>query len=343
MKRGRLHRLLHILDRARGGARPNCRTLARELGTSPRTILRDLDLLRDDWGAPLEFDRCRNGYLLTDPGWRPPVRPDRPGWRLSAGEAVALVLSLRAFEALHGHGLEAAFRSLLEKLPDLLPAEVSVDLADLSRQVSFFFEPARGEPGAVGERLARLREAVEGRRVVEVTYYTASRDEETERRVEPYHLRHHDGVWYLVGWCRWRRAMRTFAVDRIRHYALLDESFAPPPPERFSPETYFGEAWRLQRGEERERVVVRFTPEQARFVRGRTWHPTQEAREEPDGSLVLGFRVLGLEEIARWLLQFGSRVEALEPPSLRALLAEEARQMAALYAAPPRGEVGTVR
>lgn len=332
MRRGRLHRLLHIIERARCGAHPNCRTLAEELGVTPRTIMRDLDLLRDDWRAPLEFDHARNGFRLADPDWEPTIKPDDPDWCLSAGEAVALVLSLHAFDALRGHGLEGAFRSLLEKLPDLLPEEVSVDMAGLSRQISFFFGPVRGEAGLVGERLARLREAIEARRVVEMTYYTASRDEETVRRIEPYHLRYHDGVWYLVGWCRWRQAVRTFAVDRIRLLELRDETFPPPPLERFSPETYFGEAWRLQRGAEMVRVVARFAPDQARYLRGRVWHPTQEAREEPDGSLVLSFRVLGMEEIARWLLQFGSRVEVLEPPSLRALLAEEVRRLVEVYA-----------
>lgn len=336
MRRGRLQRLLRIIERARCGAYPNCSSLAAELGVTPRTIHRDLDLLRDDWHAPLEFDHTRNGYWLTDPDWEPAIKPDEPSWSLSAGEAVALVLSLHAFDALRGHGLEGAFRSLLAKLPDILPEEVSVDMADLARQISYFFGPLRGDAVQVSEFLARLREALEARRVVEMTYYTASRDEETVRLVEPYHLRYHEGVWYLVGWCRWRQAVRTFAVDRIRRLEVRDETFPPPPPERFSPDTYFGEAWRLQRGAEKVRVLARFEPEQARYLRGRLWHPSQEAHEEPDGALVLSFRVLGIEEIARWLLQFGSRVEVLEPPALRALLAEEARRLEAVYAYDPQ-------
>ncbi len=225
------------------------RRLAEDLGVCRRTVARDLDLLRDDWHAPVVFDWRVRGFRLTDAGWVPSVRPEgeaqtavaagegavaaaegasqAAGTRvpLAAGEAVALVLALQAFDAMRGGGFEAAFRSLLAKLPQLLPEWVSVDPGALARGVSFYFEPPRGDREEVAEALERLRTAVEARRVVRLAYYTASRDEETVRLVEPYHLRYYEGVWYLVGWCRWRGALRTFAVDRVRGCEVLAETF----------------------------------------------------------------------------------------------------------------------
>ncbi|WP_148235726.1 helix-turn-helix transcriptional regulator [Thermaerobacter marianensis] len=344
MQRSRLFRLMFIVRELKWGRYPNARTLAQRLEVTARTIHRDLDVLRDDFYAPVEFDRSRNGFYLTDPDWVPSFGDG--GVRLGAGEALALVLGLQALESVRAHGLEEPFQALLDKLPFLLPDPVSVDLGALASRVSFFFEPARGDPQAVGERLARLREAIDGCRVVRLRYYTASRDEETERLIEPYHLRYYEGAWYVAGYCRWRRDVRTFAVDRIREIEVLPETFPPPSPERFSPDVYFGEAWRLQRGAERQRVVVRFRPPQARYVRGRVWHPSQDARDEPDGSLVLSFQVLGTDEIMRWLLQFGAGVEVLEPPSLREAMAAEAEAMLAQYRgrgerpAPSKGQGG---
>ncbi|WPD18309.1 helix-turn-helix transcriptional regulator [Thermaerobacter composti] len=329
MQRSRLFRLMYIVREVKQGRYPNAHTLSRDLEVSERTIHRDLELLRDDFCAPLEFDRRRKGFYLTDPEWTPTFAAR--DMRLGAGEALALVLGLQALESVRAHGLEEPFQALLEKLPHLLPEQVTVDLASLTSQVSFFFEPARGDPRAVGRRLNRLREAIWARRVVRLRYYTASRDQETVRLVEPYHLRYYDGAWYVAGYCRWRRAVRTFAVDRIRELEVLEETFPPPTPDRFSPETYFGEAWRLQRGAERQQVVVRFRPEQARYMRGRIWHPSQESRDEPDGSLVLSFRVLGTDEIMRWLLQFGASAQVLAPPSLREAIAAEAEAMLAQY------------
>ena len=41
---------------------PNASSLARTLSVSTKTIQRDLDYLRDELHAPIEFDRQENGY-----------------------------------------------------------------------------------------------------------------------------------------------------------------------------------------------------------------------------------------------------------------------------------------
>ena len=116
---------------------------------------------------------------------------------------------------------------------------------------------------------AAVEPPIAAARRVEMEYYTPSRDEVTVRRVDPYHLRHFEGAWYLAGFCHRRREVRTFALDRIRRLEVLAETFPRPSPQEFSPETYFGESWRLERGAGRQRVVVRFDPYQARWLRGR--------------------------------------------------------------------------
>lgn len=323
MKRPQIHRLNVIYGMLKGGRYPNCGILAKQFEVSPRTICRDIDCLKDDFRAPLEYDPRRRGYHLTDPDYTiPPVK-------LTEGEAVALALGLTALAVYHGMGLEGPLRSALEKLPLLLPHSVSVDLDSLNGAVSFGVVPLRGDAERVADRFAHLKGAIEGSRRVEMQYYTASRDDVTQRRVDPYHLRHFEGAWYLVGFCHLRGAYRTFALDRMQQLTVLDETFSPR--EDFSPETYFGDAWCLERGAEKQRVVVRFDPYQARWMRARRWHSTQEAVEEPDGSLTLAFTVTGLGEVQRWVQQFGSHVEVLEPPGLRAAVAAEARGMVGVY------------
>ncbi len=45
--------------------------------------------------------------------------------------------------------------------------------------------------------------------------YTDASGRESERAVEPAGLLTTDGRWYLIGWCRPRRAGRGFRLDRI--------------------------------------------------------------------------------------------------------------------------------
>jgi predicted DNA-binding transcriptional regulator YafY len=77
--RPQYHRLRRILEIVREGTRtgclPNCRHFIRELEVSRRTLMRDLDFLRDDHNAPIAYDDSRKGFKLTDPTFSLP----RPG------------------------------------------------------------------------------------------------------------------------------------------------------------------------------------------------------------------------------------------------------------------------
>ena len=80
-------------------------------------------------------------------------------------------------------------------------------------------------------------------------------------------------------------------------------------------------------------VEVEFNAAQARYARERTFHPTQQRQELPDGRLRLTFETTeaALEQVARWLMQYGPQAKALRPPALRNLLRARLRQAVALY------------
>ncbi|MEU8143259.1 WYL domain-containing protein [Nonomuraea sp. NPDC048901] len=64
--------------------------------------------------------------------------------------------------------------------------------------------------------------AVARRRVVWIRY-ADSAGRESEREVEPGGLLTASGSWYLIGWCRSRRAGRGFRLERILAAELRDE------------------------------------------------------------------------------------------------------------------------
>lgn len=68
--------------------------------------------------------------------------------------------------------------------------------------------------------------------------------------------------------------------------------------------------------------------EAARYVRERTWHPSQRLKEQRDGRLVLTLRVSHFLEVKRWAISYGAACEVLEPAELREEVAEEIRRMA---------------
>jgi predicted DNA-binding transcriptional regulator YafY len=152
-----------------------------------------------------------------------------------------------------------------------------------------------------------------------------SRDDVTDRRVDPYHLTLHGGGFYLVAHCHLRNDIRLFAVERVRELEVLTARFDRPV--SFDIDKYLHGVWGIIRGDV---VTVRvvFARGLARYIRDRLWHPTQSFRDLDDGRLEMTARVADTLEVRRWILGFGSEAEVLAPASLREALRLEGEALA---------------
>jgi predicted DNA-binding transcriptional regulator YafY len=79
-------------------------------------------------------------------------------------------------------------------------------------------------------------------------------------------------------------------------------------------------------------VRIFFDDKVARFVRRRTWHPTQKITKA-EGGIVLTMQVAGTTELESWVLGFGEFAEVLEPAELRGKVAASLRKAAGRYRA----------
>jgi predicted DNA-binding transcriptional regulator YafY len=305
------------LNEIRDGRTPNASTLARTLEVTPRTIQRDLDYLRDQLGAPIEYDRKRHGYFATDPSYQLPVLT------VTEGELLALFLAERALQQYRDTPFATELRRLFEKLTVLLPDRVSLHLDHLVAACEVRQSPADlGDP----DRFRRLLRAVQRGRQLELLYWSASRDETVRRIVDPYHLASVEGDWYLVAHCHLREDVRMFVPARIRELKETGKTFERPADFRIA--DYLDVGFRRMRGAGPVQTVrLRFTPAAARYIRERTWHPSQELHEEADGGCIVTMRVNCLFELKRWALSFGAECEVLEPDELRAEIATEIARM----------------
>jgi predicted DNA-binding transcriptional regulator YafY len=319
------------LDRAvRAGEFPNAGTLADRLEVGRRTVQRDIEFLRDRLGMPLEYDPARHGYYYTDPTYPLPLLA------LTEGELVALFLAERVLAQYRGTPYAPDLARAFHKITAGLTDRVTIDLGHLDRLHSFRTTAA---PELDPELFRRLDAAIRRRDRLRLRYYSASRDEETAREVDPYHLASVDGQWYLVGYCHLRGAVRMFAPGRIRSLEEAGATFEPPADFRI--DDYLARSFSVLRGEEGEvnRVSLRFSGEAVRYVRERTWHPSQTMEATPEGDLIVGLAVSHLREVARWVLSWGADCEVLEPPVLRdGVAAESARVVASYTRRPAEGE-----
>lgn len=309
----RLERLLAIDELLRSRDRQTCETLARKLEVSERTIRADLAFLRDRYGAPLAFDK-HNGQHYTDPNWRLPSIP------LTKGELFALTLGARMLEAYAGSPYTQQLRSAISQLAQRLPEQAWVDLQQVADEQILFRSGA--EIDLNPEIWHALEDACQHHKSVWMRYYTAGRDAESERKLDPYLLHIYRGTNpYVIGLCHKRQEVRWFRVDRIRELTLLDDSFVPDPD--FDAKDHFEMIFQHEAGGVPTPVMIWFDRVTAPFIRERRWHPTQEIVEHEDGSLSLRMVVRGMNDVKRWVLGYGKGAIVREPPELAKLVREE--------------------
>lgn len=319
-QRQQLERIFEIDRQIRAGEYPNADRLAEKLEVSRRVIFKDREFMVERLFAPIEYHHEEKGWYYKDETWV------LPNLMVSEGELLALFLSVEIARRYIGTALEETLRSAVEKIAQNIKGPVSVDLETLRKHYTF----AAPALAAVDEQaLMDLHHAIAEKRRVWMQYYTASRDEHTERTVSPYHLYNIHGDWYLIAYDDRRKDFRVFSVGRMEDWRVLSETFERDP--GFSIREWMGSAFQTERGGEVLEVVLRFDAQQARYIRERRWHETQSIEELPSGGLILRFQTGGLGEVKRWVMQYGGHVEVLEPASLREAIAFEAKQMKTLY------------
>ncbi len=311
-------RLLQLLDRPAGIAVEDG---ARALDCTVRTIWRDLRVLQDA-GFPIYDEQMADGrrsVWRVEDGFR-----RRLPLKLSLSELAALLMS-RDLVAPAGAGvLGPAIASSFEKIGSLLSKDACALIDRIRDTIGVRAVGAKLQAPAA-EHLAAIQGALIDRRRLRLRYYSMSRDETTDRRMDPYHLTLSGGGFYLVGYCHLRQAVRIFAVERIRGLEVLAARFSMP--EQFDVDKYLEGAWGIIRGDI-VTVKVLFGRTVARYIKDRLWHPTQKFRDLDRGRLEMTLKVADTLEVRRWILGFGPEAELLEPAALREALRRDAEALA---------------
>ncbi len=211
----RKDRLVALIALLRDGGLHRGEDLARALGITPRSLYRDMDLLKRA-GVPVAGQRGR-GYRMTAP-------VTLPALNLDMEELEALHLGLAVMSQAEDPPLRAAARRLAARidaaLPEEAPEAAPANSAGWGLAVHPFADPAAGI-----RHMPALRAALRNRRPVRLAY----RGEDGTRHdclARLLKLEFWGRIWTCTFRCRDRQAARTIRVDRIE--ALGDPAPAHP-------------------------------------------------------------------------------------------------------------------
>jgi proteasome accessory factor B len=320
-------RLLFIDRRIRESAGletlPNCNTLAEEWETSPKTIQRDIEFLKWEMDAPIEYDRVRHGYTYTEADFM------LPAVRIAESDLFAICLAEKVLRQYENTPVYSRLAKVFEKIEQYLPDQVSIHPAVLDDRFSFFPEASPRINPAIWEEAVR---ALTLGHTLDIRYQRPAGAEPYDTRVDPYHLVGYRGEFYVIGRCHYKNALRMFGISRIKSAVVSRNAFQIP--SDFDFQTQWQNHFGIMAGGDEVTVRVRFRGDQAPYVRERDWHPSQEFVTDAEGNLVMIFKTRHLFEVTRWVLTWGSAATVLEPPELAEAVRREAEQTALNYPAP---------
>jgi predicted DNA-binding transcriptional regulator YafY len=280
---------------------------ARFLGTRPRNVIRDLQVLSTL--VPLQaVSRGRSRHWVIDPEF---------GLRhIGILDRISLVLGREITSFLCGTAL---YEGIARVEPEGFEGVKGRFATNMDRKFRHVQEPAR----SYVEHREVLDVVLDGllrERRLHLSYGQAEHPR-LWRDLEPLTLViYRRAVYLLVRFAQdeSNRVMR-LAVDRILAAEVGDRFLYPKdwsPDEELTP--WFG----VVADHAIADVVLRFKPKVRRYVLARVWHPTAVLQDLPMGGVELRMRAGG-SELVRWILEWGENCTVIEPMWLkRAVLAE---------------------
>ena len=122
---------------------------------------------------------------------------------------------------------------------------------------------------------------------------------------------------YLVGAYQAAGKPYLFAVDRMGEVRDQGDRFRYPSARDYDPQKLFEGSFGIwqEPGAAPTEVELRFASDLwlHRYLRERTWHPSQRWRELEDGRLEMTFTVTSMVEVWPWIRSFGHDVEVVRP------------------------------
>ena len=229
----KLERLDQLLGKLKSGEVHTARSLAEELGVSLRTLMRDLQTLRNK-GYPIDADKGRGGGVRLYPRW------GIGRLTLNYREVIDLLIAMNVLENLNSQLLLSNLGSVRDKLhatfPDSLRPRVSmIRKRILTGELATNTIIQNYSATINNQKNEHVLESFFEQKCLHVCYKLED-GTVSERIIEVHFLYLNWPVWYLICFDHLRNAPRTFRIDRIQSATITEQKFQLKDVSFFSPE-----------------------------------------------------------------------------------------------------------
>lgn len=309
----RTSRLLKLLIMLQSESHASPEYISERLNICRRTIYRDIQSLVEA-GIPCYFDHSANQYRVSKSFFMPPPN-------FTEREAFSLLLIARKAGQMLAVPLRPYLNNAAIKIENLLPPNLKEHCRRKLKDISISGVP-KTPSNTLDNKFIKLQEAIQNKRILNMSYYNKLEQKSITCNFSPLHLAY-TNAWYVIGKINLDRGTRTIKLESIENIESTGKCFLES--EKFDPTEYFGRAWSALPEGRLYNISLKFSPEIAKEITAVQWHSTQNSAMQDDGSVIIEFRVDGLDEISSWIIGFGDKVQVIRPQILR----EKIRNIAA--------------
>ncbi len=318
-------RLQTIHHQIKEGRFPNTSSLAAELAVSSKTVQRDIDYLRDELEAPIEFRREENGYAYGRDDYVLPFLP------VDGQDLFAIGVAAQVLQLLGGTPLARSLSSCYARLARLMPPSVRLRPEIVREKLTLRAAAFRPVPE---ETWQAVSEALQKGVALSIRYRHPGEGPGEPRTIRPYALVLAGRDWMVLA--EDQSQIKNFYIGRFASARVTSQRYAIP--KGFDADAFFRNTFGLFVGKGPAfRFRVRFSPEVSDEVREMVWHPRQKIETDVEGRAILELPAESLREARRFILAYGRHAEALTPPELVEDLRAESEALARTYAAASGG------
>lgn len=232
----RLTRLTAILTLLQSKRLVTATEIAKRFRVSKRTAYRDVKALEAS-GVPI-FTEEGKGYSLAEGYCLPPIM-------FSEEEANALMTAAVLISKNKDKSLIDNHDKAISKIRAVLRYSNKDKASLLAERIAYF---KNYEQEITSDNLSVIQLALTNLHLLKIAYRSISKDELTQRTIEPQALYHTDENWILIAWCHLRNNYREFRLDKIQNIINLHQGFES---RDFNLRDYFHEVMETYRQKER--------------------------------------------------------------------------------------------
>ncbi len=316
-----LQRLVRFVAMLKENRYPNCSSFIEELKKddlygnknvlcTSKTIQRDINTLKNDFDAPIEYDFENKGYYLTHHGWNFPCP------LFEEHEMIASVLGSRIAEDIFPEPLKSQIRSAV----DFQLSTNNPDILDSAYIRSLIVYP--GLKVQIDRQIFNdVFEAWKTHKAIDICYKDVA-DRISRRTIEPHALVFHDYAWFIRAYCLKQESPRTFAVHRIAETMLTNKKFTPDAKIINSVLEYGPFEYKSVKN-----VHILCDNQIKKFVVEKQLHKDQQIEKENNKTFVLIIPQIWDFVLIQWILFQGGSAKLLEPKYIKEKINKAAKKI----------------